>query len=179
MKAMKHPDLFEFSNYRSFMKAYADGADIIVKVDGDGQIDPQLIPQIVSPLLLKQADYVKGNRFYHAASLPAMPKVRLIGNLGLSFLTKISTGYWDQVDPTNGFVAISAPLVPLLEIEKISNIRISIVDPGATRTAMRERAYPGEDPNTVKSPDVVAERLVSLLQEDFQNLHEERVDQAG
>lgn len=65
------------------------------------------------------------------------------------------------------------------EIEKISNIRLSIVDPGATRTAMRERAYPGEDPNTVKSPDVVAERLVSLLQEDFQNLHEERVDQAG
>jgi len=65
------------------------------------------------------------------------------------------------------------------EIEKISNIRVSIIDPGATRTAMRERAYPGEDPNTVKSPDVVAERLVSLLQEDFQNLHEERVDQAG
>jgi NAD(P)-dependent dehydrogenase (short-subunit alcohol dehydrogenase family) len=65
------------------------------------------------------------------------------------------------------------------EIEKLSDIKIAIVDPGATRTAMRERAYPGEDPKTVKTPDVVADRLVSLLQEDFQNLHEERVDHAG
>lgn len=61
------------------------------------------------------------------------------------------------------------------EIEKLSNIKIAIVDPGATRTAMRERAYPGEDPQTVKSPDVVADRLVSLLLEGFQNLHEERI----
>ena len=62
------------------------------------------------------------------------------------------------------------------EIEKLSNIKIAIVDPGATRTSMRERAYPGEDPKTVKAPDVVADRLVALLQEDIQSLHEERVD---
>jgi NAD(P)-dependent dehydrogenase (short-subunit alcohol dehydrogenase family) len=65
------------------------------------------------------------------------------------------------------------------EIEKLSNIKVAIIDPGATRTDMRARAYPGEDPQTVKAPDVVAQRLVTLVTDGFQNLHEERVDQPG
>lgn len=62
------------------------------------------------------------------------------------------------------------------EVEKISNIRVAIVDPGATRTAMRAKAYPGEDPQSVKLPDVVAQRLIALLQEDFPTGHRERID---
>ncbi|MGQ7829237.1 SDR family NAD(P)-dependent oxidoreductase [Altererythrobacter sp. Z27] len=62
------------------------------------------------------------------------------------------------------------------EIEKISNIRVAIVDPGATRTEMRAKAYPGEDPATVKPPEEVADRLMSLLQSDFPTGHRERVD---
>lgn len=62
------------------------------------------------------------------------------------------------------------------EIERISNIRVAVVDPGATRTQMRARAYPGEDPRSVKSPEMVAERITSLLSEDFVNLHRERVE---
>ena len=62
------------------------------------------------------------------------------------------------------------------EIEKLGDIRVAIVDPGATRTDMRARAYPGEDPETVKAPEMVADRLVSLLQEDFPTGHRERVD---
>ena len=62
------------------------------------------------------------------------------------------------------------------EIGRISETRVAIIDPGATRTAMRERAYPGEDPQTVKSPEVVGSRIVSLLEEDFDNLHRERVE---
>ena len=61
------------------------------------------------------------------------------------------------------------------EVEKLSNIRVAIVDPGATRTEMRAKAYPGEDPSTVKSPDVVAERVLALLGEDFTTGHRERV----
>lgn len=61
------------------------------------------------------------------------------------------------------------------EVEKLSNIRVAIVDPGATRTEMRAKAYPGEDPSTVKSPDVVAERILALLSEDFTTGHRERV----
>lgn len=62
------------------------------------------------------------------------------------------------------------------EVEKLGDIRVAIIDPGATRTDMRAKAYPGEDPSLVKSPDVVADRLVSLLQEDFPTGHCERVE---
>lgn len=61
------------------------------------------------------------------------------------------------------------------EVEKVGNIRVAIVDPGATRTQMRARAYPGEDPRTVKAPEEVADRLVALLGEDFATGHRERV----
>lgn len=61
------------------------------------------------------------------------------------------------------------------EVEKISNVRVAIVDPGATRTAMRARAYPGEDPQTVKAPEAVADRIVALVQEPFATGHRERV----
>ena len=63
-----------------------------------------------------------------------------------------------------------------LEVEKIGHIRVAIVDPGATRTAMREKAYPGEDPSTVKPPEDVAARILALLGEDFATGHRERVN---
>lgn len=62
------------------------------------------------------------------------------------------------------------------EVEKIGNIRVALVDPGATRTAMRAKAYPGEDPQTVKAPDEVASRLVELLVNDFPTRYRERVE---
>ncbi|MFN3862816.1 MAG: SDR family NAD(P)-dependent oxidoreductase [Erythrobacter sp.] len=61
------------------------------------------------------------------------------------------------------------------EVEKLSRLRVAIIDPGATRTEMRARAFPGEDPQTVKAPEVVAERLVALLVEGFNKLHRERI----
>lgn len=62
------------------------------------------------------------------------------------------------------------------EVERLSPLRVAIIDPGATRTEMRARAYPGEDPAKVKPPEVVAERLVALLTEGFDSLHRERID---
>ena len=61
------------------------------------------------------------------------------------------------------------------EVEKIGGVRVALVDPGATRTAMRAKAYPGEDPLSVKEPSVVADRVVALLGEDFPTCHRERV----
>ncbi|MEO0462018.1 MAG: SDR family NAD(P)-dependent oxidoreductase [Pseudomonadota bacterium] len=80
-----------------------------------------------------------------------------------------------------GYAASKAAFDNLLgtyhaEVERLSPVRVAIVDPGATRTDMRARAYPGEDPATVKSPDVVANRIVALLSEDFAGLHRERVE---
>ena len=63
------------------------------------------------------------------------------------------------------------------ETQNISKIRVAIVNPGATRTAMRARAYPGEDPKSLKTPDVVADRIVSLLGEPFATGHRESINQ--
>jgi dolichol-phosphate mannosyltransferase len=103
-----------------YRAAVADGADIIIKIDGDGQMNPALIPAFVEPILCGQADYTKGNRFYELETVRQMPLVRLIGNTGLSFLTKLSSGYWNLFDPTNGYTAINAAVAARLPFEKIS-----------------------------------------------------------
>jgi glycosyltransferase involved in cell wall biosynthesis len=103
-----------------YTAALRDGADIIVKVDGDAQMDPAWIPRFLAPIVQGRADYTKGNRFFTLASLRSMPRVRLIGNVALSFLSKLSTGYWRLFDVTNGYTAIHARLLPYLELQKIS-----------------------------------------------------------
>lgn len=62
------------------------------------------------------------------------------------------------------------------EVEKLSEVRVAIVDPGATRTAMRARAFPGENPESLKGPEVVAERIAALASDGFETGHRERVD---
>ncbi len=105
------------SGYR---QALADGAQVIVKIDGDGQMDPALIPAFVEPILRGEADYTKGNRFYDLAQIGRMPGMRIFGNAVLSFMAKLSTGYWDLFDPTNGFTAIHAEAARLLPHDRIS-----------------------------------------------------------
>lgn len=100
-------------------RALEDGMDVIVKVDGDGQMDPRWIPSLVAPILRGQADYTKGNRFFYPEDLREMPWVRLLGNAALSFLSKFSTGYWNLFDPTNGFVAIHAAVARRIPWEKV------------------------------------------------------------
>ena len=100
--------------------AIADGADVIVKIDGDGQMDPGLIMGFVSPILSREADYAKGNRFFDLEEIRAMPKMRIFGNAVLSFITKFSSGYWNIFDPTNGYTAIHRDVAMHLPFEKIS-----------------------------------------------------------
>lgn len=104
---------------RGFVEAYKLGAKILVKLDGDGQMDPRLIPALVQPILQRRADFVKGNRFFTTQVLGSMPWVRLLGNAGISLLAKLTSGYWQVMDPTNGLFAIHASLLPFLEIQKI------------------------------------------------------------
>ncbi|MDD2921455.1 MAG: glycosyltransferase family 2 protein [Anaerolineales bacterium] len=102
-----------------FRKALELGAQIVVKLDGDGQMDPAYIPALITPLIEGKADYVKGNRFRDFQALQQMPILRRIGNLGLSFLTKAATGYWNIFDPTNGYFAIRAETLAQLPLDKI------------------------------------------------------------
>lgn len=103
-----------------YQVAIANGAEIIVKIDGDGQMDASLLPRFVGPILSGEADYTKGNRFFNLEQIRQMPPVRLFGNAALSLLTKISSGYWDLFDPTNGYTAIHAEAARLMPFSKIS-----------------------------------------------------------
>jgi glycosyltransferase involved in cell wall biosynthesis len=103
-----------------YQAAIREGAAVIVKLDGDGQMDPALIPAFTAPILSGEADYTKGNRFFEIESVRQMPLIRIIGNIGLSFLTKLSSGYWNLFDPTNGYTAISAKVAERLPVDKIS-----------------------------------------------------------
>ena len=103
-----------------YRQALADGAQVIVKIDGDGQMDPALIADFVRPIAHGEADYCKGNRFYDLDNIRRMPRVRIFGNAALSLLAKLSTGYWDLFDPTNGYTAIHRDVARRLPLDKIS-----------------------------------------------------------
>ncbi len=94
-----------------FDRALELGADIVVKLDTDGQMDPALIPSLVAPLAEGRADLAKGNRFEDLAVISTMPPLRRIGNLALSFLVKAASGYWSLFDPCNGYIAIRSDLL--------------------------------------------------------------------
>jgi glycosyltransferase involved in cell wall biosynthesis len=104
-----------------YRAAIADGADVIVKIDGDGQMDPAELPKLVAPILQGEADYTKGNRFYNLSTVTRMPAIRLAGNAALSFITKFSSGYWDIFDPTNGYTAIHAAVAAQLPFDRLSS----------------------------------------------------------
>ena len=105
----------------AYKQALEDGMDIVVKIDGDGQMDPRLISHFINPIIEGRADYTKGNRFFRLESLKGMPKMRLFGNAALSFMTKASCGYWNIMDPTNGYTAIHCSVLRELPLDKISN----------------------------------------------------------
>ncbi|CAG9180240.1 hypothetical protein LMG23994_04379 [Cupriavidus pinatubonensis] len=102
-----------------YQRAAVDGATVIVKIDGDGQMDPSDIRRFVHPILAGKADYTKGNRFFDIEFLASMPTLRIFGNAVLSFVSKISSGYWNVMDPTNGYTAIHGGLIKYLPTEKI------------------------------------------------------------
>lgn len=103
-----------------YEQAIADGADVIVKIDGDGQMDPRLLMGFAGPILRGQADYTKGNRFFWVADTERMPKLRVFGNGILSFLSKLSSGYWNIFDPTNGYTAIHSEVLRKIPYRHVS-----------------------------------------------------------
>lgn len=103
-----------------YQAGLADGMDIMVKIDGDGQMDPALIGRFIAPIIEGRADYTKGNRFHRLRNVRAMPGVRLLGNTVLSFMTKLSSGYWQLFDPTNGYTAIHRAALQELDLQELS-----------------------------------------------------------
>lgn len=105
----------------AYREALKQSVDIIIKIDGDGQMDPRLISAFIKPIIEGKADYTKGSRFYSLKSLVQMPTLRKFGNAILSFVNKASSGYWNVMDPTNGYTAINLHALKLLDLEKIND----------------------------------------------------------
>ncbi len=153
-----------------YQAALEEGLEIMVKLDGDGQADPAMIPYLVEPLLAGEADYTKGNRFYDLEMVRRMPKGRLLGNAVLSFMTKFSSGYWNIFDPTNGFTAIHAEVAQRLPLAKISRgyffetdmlFRLNTLRAVVVDLPMDARY--GEEISNLKISKVIGEFLVNHL----------------
>lgn len=97
------------------------GAEYVVKVDADDQMDTAFVPDMIGVLdRVADVDMVKGNRFADPATLRTMPAARLIGNAGLTLMIKFSSGYWTIVDPTNGFIALRADALRELDLNALA-----------------------------------------------------------
>ena len=104
----------------AFRRALDEGVKIAVKMDGDGQMDPAHLPVLLDAVTIQGYDYAKGNRFLHSSELSAMPRHRLFGNFVLTFLTKLTSGYWNVFDPQNGYVAIRREPLAQLDFSRIA-----------------------------------------------------------
>jgi glycosyltransferase involved in cell wall biosynthesis len=82
------------------------GADVLVTMDGDGQMDPGYLAALLDPIVDDGYDFSKGNRFFATDSWRGMPRHRIFGNIALTFMTKAATGYWNLFDPQNGYTAM-------------------------------------------------------------------------
>ena len=133
---------------RGFEHALAQGDGIIVKMDGDGQMDPADLPRLLEPIVDGRCDYAKGNRFLRSRELDIMPRARLAGNFVLTFLTKLASGYWNVFDPQNGYLAITSGTLRLLDLGRLSRryffendmlINLNIFDARVCDVAMPSR----------------------------------------
>ena len=100
-----------------YQRAREDGLEITAVLGGDDQMNPEVLTQYLDPIVDGVAEYTKGNRFAHPDDWEEMPRFRLIGNLMLSYITKIASGYWASMDSQNGYTAISLDALERTDIE--------------------------------------------------------------
>jgi dolichol-phosphate mannosyltransferase len=102
-----------------YREAIEQQVDIAVKIDADGQMPLDRLADLLDALIKGNCDYAKGNRFLSIGELSSMPRHRLFGNVLLTFLTKMATGYWHVFDPQNGFTAIRLPMLRRLDLDRV------------------------------------------------------------
>jgi len=102
-----------------YRQALEGGMDVVAVMAGDGQMDPDQLPKLLDPVVSGETDYAKGNRLPRRELRRSMPKKRLLGNAVLSLLTKIASGYWNVLDPQNGYTAASRQVLEKLDLEGI------------------------------------------------------------
>jgi glycosyltransferase involved in cell wall biosynthesis len=96
------------------------GADVAVVMAGDAQMNPDHLPSLLAPIAAGEAQFTKANRFYAMGSFDGMPRHRVVGNIGMSFVTKAASGYWNLFDPLNGYTAIHRSALERLPMNRIA-----------------------------------------------------------
>lgn len=101
--------------------ALMSGMDVIAVLDGDGQMDPDILDRFLDPIVEGEADYAKGNRLISRGHCAQMSNWRLFGNALLTLLTKVTSGHWQMRDPQNGYTAISSAALEELSLSDLFN----------------------------------------------------------
>ena len=102
-----------------YRRAYEDDMDVVAVMNGDGQMDPEILDRIVDPVVEGRADYAKGNRLLSREHTRGMGAWRRFGNGCLTLLTKAASGYWKTMDPQNGYTAISREAIGALDLDSL------------------------------------------------------------
>lgn len=102
-----------------YRRALEDGMDIVAVMAGDNQMDPKFLPDLLNPIVDNKCDYTMGNRLTSPEFRKGMSKWRYFGNAILTLLTKIASGYWQMMDPQNGYTAISKRALERISLDDI------------------------------------------------------------
>ncbi|NGM71241.1 glycosyltransferase [Natronolimnobius sp. AArcel1] len=151
-----------------YKRAAEDGIDVVAVLNGDGQMDPEIMDRIIDPVVTGEADYAKGNRLLTADDRDGMSSFRLFGNAMLTGLSKFASGYWTVGDPQNGYTAISSETIEELDLESITD-QYGFLNHILTHLNVNERrvadvsmsAVYGDEESSIKYTSFI--RYVSML----------------
>lgn len=149
------------------------GADVNVIMAGDAQMDPAFLPDLLDRVAKDGYGFAKANRFFSPESFQGMPNYRIFGNIVLSFMTKLASGYWNLFDPQNGYTAIRTEVLRRLPLENVSRrysfendllIHLNILQVGAVDVPIPARY--GDEVSSIRLSRVIPE-LMNLLFRGF------------
>jgi glycosyltransferase involved in cell wall biosynthesis len=103
-----------------FQEAVKQNCEVVIKIDGDGQMDISYFDKMLKAIFEGKYNFAKGNRFFDQKMIRKMPAIRRIGNIGMGFLIKMASGYWNIFDPTNGFFCVHTSVLKRIDFERLS-----------------------------------------------------------
>ena len=170
----KGPGAALVTGYKAALK---EEMDVIVKMDGDNQMDPEQLPNLLEPIIERRADYTKGNRLLSPEYRSGMTKWRFFGNSVLTFLTKIGSGYWQMMDPQNGYTVTSRSVLERISLDSIypyygylNNILVKLNVYGYRVTDIVMPARYGREKSSIKYSKYIVKVSLMLLRDFFWRL---------
>jgi len=158
-------------------RALETDADIMVVMAGDGQMLPEHLPTLLDALIDGDYDFAKGNRFYYSAPHVGMPAYRVFGNIVLTFLTKLATGYWSIFDPQNGYTAMRRAMSERIDWDDVAtdysyenDVLLHLALNRARVKDVDIPAYYGDETSTIKLSKTVPSLLRTLRKSTWKRL---------